>query len=462
MAQVVRDVIGVGLVLGLGALPAAAQSMALPAADAVGIGRSGAQVAYGYSLEAASTNPAILASLKERTGFFLSAGLELSATQQSMESQQSLDSVLKTRFSYDRNRALPAFGLGIHVTPTFSLGLKLDAPYLRHGRLQDDAPSRYLGDGIDLSTRRLEGQAAWALNPNVSVGFGLGAARLSFASSSVMRLSVPNDPTQPLSGTNTVNGLVEQRVGQSSDKVVPSYSLGLRWALNPRWTFGFVHQSGLKGELGLKSALQDPNLGIYTTDGLSRSANLGTATRAAVLLAGVGTTAGTSTMELPSQTTLGVRHRVLPIMTWEADLRWTSAGLRMPGFATIQTPSGTVSAPAGLPRGKSHLALSASTELDLGKYWTLRAGLTFDQRSIEEASAEPLLGGARTSAFSFGAGYKFGGGELSLGYQYRQSEDQDTRRLDGIWSSTGFKPGLTRIRMEGMGHLVALGYKVTF
>jgi long-subunit fatty acid transport protein len=134
----------------------------------------------------------------------------------------------------------------------------------------------------------------------------------------------------------------------------------------------------------------------------------------------------------------------------------------MPGFATIQTPSGTVSAPAELPRGKSHLALSASTELDLGKYWTLRAGLTLDQRSIDEASAEPLLGGARTSAFSFGAGYKVGGGELSLGYQYRQSEDQDTRRLDGIWNSTGFKPGLTRIRMEGMGHLVALGYKVTF
>ena len=67
MAQVVREVIGVGLLLGVSALPAAAQSMALPAADPVGIARSGAQVAYGSCLEAAATNPALLASLKENT-----------------------------------------------------------------------------------------------------------------------------------------------------------------------------------------------------------------------------------------------------------------------------------------------------------------------------------------------------------------------------------------------------------
>ena len=462
MAQVVREVIGWGLVLGVSVLPVTAQSLALPAADPVGIARSGAQVAYGYSLEAASTNPALLASLKEKTAVFFSVGLEMSSTQQSMESQQTVESALKSRFSYDRNRTLAAFGLATRLTPTLSLGLKLDEPFLRHGRLLDDAPSRYLGDGIDLAARRLEGQAAWAFTPNLSVGIGLGVARLSYASSSVMRLDVPNDPALAVSATNLVNGLVEQRVGQNGDKVVPSYSLGLRWALNPRWTFGFTHQSGLKGDLSLKSGFRDANLGIYSTDGLSTVPDVGTDVRAAALLARAGTTAGTGSLELPSQTTVGVRHRVLPFMTWEVDLRWTSASLRVPSFATIQTPSGTVSAPAELPRGKSHMALNASTEMDLGKYWTLRAGLSFDQRSVEESSAEPLLGGPRTASFSFGAGYKVWGGELNLGYQYRQSEDQDTRRLDGVWSSTGFQPGGTRVRMEGMGHLLALGYKVAF
>ena len=460
MVQLVRGSVGMGLAVGLAALPVAAQSMALPAADPVGISRSGAQVAYGYSLEAAAMNPALLASLKEKGGFYLAAGLEMSSTQQSLESEQT--SVRNSYFSYDRNRTLGAFGLAARLSPKLTLGLKLDEPYLRHGRLLDKAPSRYLGDGIDLSARRLEGQSAWAFSPNLSVGLGLGVARLSYDSSNVMRLNVPNDPSLPVSGANAVNGLVEQRVGQSGDKVVPSYSLGVRWAINPRWTLGFAHQSGLKGDLDLKAEYRAVPLGYYANDGLS-TAPLGAAARATILLAGSTPTAGSATLELPSQTTFGVRHRLTPMMTWEADLKWTSAGLRVPGFATVATPSGTVSDPAELPRGKSHLGLGLSAEVELGKFWTLRGGLALDQRSVEEASAEPLLGGTRTAAFSFGAGYKVWGGEISLGYQYRQSEDQDTRRLTGDWSARGFDPTpVNRVRMEGMGHLMALGFKKTF
>ncbi len=457
MAQVVREVIGMGLILGVGALPVAAQSMALPAADPVGIARSGAQVAYGYSLEAAATNPALLASLREKGGVYLSAGVEMSSTQQTMESTQ------QTLFSFDRNRTIGAFGMATHLTSSLTLGLKLDEPYLRHGSLLDNAPSRYLGDGIDLSAQRMEAQAAWALNPNMSVGIGIGVARLSYASTSVMRFNVPNDPTLSASAANPVNGVVEQRVGQqSADKVVPSYSLGFRWAFNPRWTMGFAYQSGLKADLDMKAGFRDANLGIYANDGLS-TPFVGTAARAATLLGSSQPVAtGSSTLELPSQTTIGVRHRNLPFMTWEADLRWTSASLSVPSFAAVQTPSGMVSAPWELPHGKSHLGLDASSELELGKFWTLRAGLSLDQRSIDASVTEPLLDGGPTAAFSIGAGYKIWGGELNVGYQYRQSQDQDTTRLSGAWSSTGYRSVGTRIRMEGMGHLLALGYKMTF
>jgi long-subunit fatty acid transport protein len=116
-----------------------------------------------------------------------------------------------------------------------------------------------------------------------------------------------------------------------------------------------------------------------------------------------------------------------------------------------------------LPHGRSHFSFSTSSELELGKFWTLRGGLAFEQRSIDAAVAEPLLGGARTAAFSIGAGYKVWGGELSLGYQFRQSEDNDTRRLTGDWRDTGYVPTpINRVRMEGMGHLVAIGFKKTF
>jgi long-subunit fatty acid transport protein len=439
------------LVLGLVALPAAAQSMALPAADAVGISRSGAQVAYGYSLEAAATNPALLSSLRETSGIYLSAGFEASSTQRSLESTQ------RTDFSTDRLRGLGAFGMALRLSPALTLGLKLDEPYLRHSKYLDGAPTRFLGDDIDISTHRLEGQAAWAFSPNLSVGIGLGVARLGFESTNVMRVGVPVYPTA------AVDGLVEQRVGESGNKVVPSYSLGLRWALNPRWTIGFTHQSGLKADLDLKAGFRNTNLGLYSTDGLSQITDIGTSDRAATLLANSQVIGGQGNLELPSQTTLGVRHRLLPMMTWEADLRWTSASMGVPTFASIQTPGGTVSAPMELPRGRSYFGLHLSSELELGKFWTLRGGVALDQRSVSASVAEPLLGGARTAAFSIGAGYKVWGGELNLGYQFRQSEDQDSNRLTGDWTSAGYQPTpVNRVRVEGMGHLMALGFKKTF
>ncbi len=457
MAQAVRGIIGAGLILGVGALPAAAQGAALPAVDPVGIGRSGAQVAYGFSLEAASLNPALLASLKEKGGVYLAAGVEASANQQSLEANQF------TLFSLDRNRAIGGFGLAARLSPGLTIGLKLDEPFLRHAKLLDQAFSRFLGDGVDLSAHRLEGQLAWSFSPNLSLGVGLGVARLAYDSTNVMRLNVADDPTLPVSPTNAVNGLVEQRVGQNGSKVVPSYSLGLRWALSPRWTLGFVHQSGLKGDLDLKAGFQGSHLGLYANDGLSLNADLGTDARAASLLALARPVAGNPTMELPSQTTFGLRHRVTPMVTWEADLKWTSANFRVPAFAQMQTPSGAVTAPAELPRGKSHLSLGASVEVELGKAWTLRGGLNLAQRSVEESAVEPLLGGARTAAFSIGAGYKIWGGELNLGYQYRQSEDQDSRTVVGNWSASGYRTVLPdRLRMEGMGHLLAIGFRKMF
>lgn len=456
MAQALRGVIRTGLMVGAAALPAAAQGLSLPAADPVGLGRGGAQVAYGYSLEAASANPALLASLKEPRAFHLAVGVLSMATQQSLESNQ------RTRFSTDRNRTLGAFGAAFRLSPAFTLGFKLDHPYQRNSRLLDDAPSRYLGDGLDLSARRFEAQGAWALNPNLSIGLGLGAARLGYEATSVLRLGVPLDPAQATSPTNPVQGLVEQRVGQTGNKVVPSYSLGLRWAISTRWTLGFAHQSGLKGDLDLKAGYRDARMGLFANDGLS-TAPLGTGARAEGLL-GVSTPVpGGGTLELPSQTTLGLRHRLGPMVTWEADLRWTSAGLRMPAFAQVLTPSGPVAAPADLAQGRSHLGVGASVEVELGRSWTLRGGLTLDQRYREEAATEPLLGGAATAGFSLGAGYKVWGGELSLGYQYRQSQDQDTRNLVGTWSASGYRTvSADRLRLEGMGHLFALGFRKSF
>ena len=440
---------------GLAALPMLAQGVSLPATDPVGIARSGVQVAYGYSLEAASLNPALLASLRESKGFFLSAGLEMQSSQVSLESNQ------RTWYSTDRNRSLAAFGAAYRRSPALTLGLKFDTPFQRHGQFALDAANRFLGDGIDLSARRLEAQAAWSLSPAFSLGLGLGVARLSYGSGTVLRAGIPLDPSQPASATNPMDGLLEQGVSQTGAKTVPSYSLGARWAVNPRWTLGFAYQSGYKADLALSAGFQGGLLGVYNNAG-QPLANLGTTARAATLAGLMTPVAGGGRLELPARTSLGVRHRLNSLITWEADLRWTAAGLTVPDFAQLQTPSGPVAGPAALPRELGHLGMGLSAEVALGKRWTLRAGAFFDRNSVEEAQAEPLLGGARQATFSAGAGCRIWGGEVNLGYQYRQSKDQDVRNLDGTWSVGGFQATGTRTRVEGMGHLFAIGYKRTF
>ena len=455
MAQGIRGVIGAGLALGLTALPAAAQSVALSASDPVGIARSGVQVAYGYSLEAASLNPALLASLKDPHSAYLAAGMELQSAQVSLEANQ------QTWYTSDRNRALGAFGAAFRVAPAFTLGLKLDTPFERHGQFASDAPNRFMGDSLDLSGRRLEAQAAWAITPGLSMGVGLGAVRLSYDSSNVLRAGLPLDPTQPVSTSNPYGGIAEQRIGQSGSKTLPSYSLGFRWALSPWWTLGLVHQSGYRTDLALSAGYRGAMLGTWANDGVS-PALLGTSARAATLLGLAVPAAGTGRLELPSQTTFGVRNRFNSWFTWEGDLRWTSAGLQMPGFAQLVTPSGTLSSPTGLARGKGHLGEGLSVEMALGKLWTLRAGAFLDQNAIDNTQVEPLLGGARQAVFSVGAGYRLWGGEVSFGYQYRQSKDQDVTTLDGVWSATGFRSTGSRTRVEGMGHLFAIGFKRSF
>ena len=103
-----------------------AQSPWLLTSDPVGIARSGAQVSYGRSLEASTFNPALLTTLQDSRSVFISLGLEMQSTQQTLQSNQT------TLYSSDRNRSIPAFGLAWKLNPSWSLGLHSENTFSRH------------------------------------------------------------------------------------------------------------------------------------------------------------------------------------------------------------------------------------------------------------------------------------------------------------------------------------------
>jgi long-subunit fatty acid transport protein len=434
-----------------------AQSASIPASDAVGVGRAGTGVAFGRSLEAASLNPALLPTLQDNLSVYVAAGLELQEAQVTLQSNQG---IVQTT---DRNRFLAGFGLAWKASGQLALGLKLDQPWERHGLLPDNAPGRFLGRGWDVSAHRLEAQAAYepASLPGLSFGLGVGVTRLSFTGINTLRALVPQDGTQPASGTNPVIALAEQSLTETATSTRPSFTLGARWAISPRWTLGATYQSAVTGDLALTSGFfSGPS---YVGVNGYPPVYAGSSAQGAAMLARSTARPGGGAFKLPAKATLGVRSRVNNLFTWEFDLRATQGGLLMPSWASLDTPSGTVSAPASIAISKRTIGFSVLGEVDLTKRWVLRGGISYDPAMLDDAQVNPVLGGQAGAAFTVGATYRIWGGELSAGYAYRQSRDIVVPSgIDGTWDQSGYQPSTTPARVEGMGHLITFGYKIAF
>jgi len=437
-----------GLLAGLGAPPLAAQSWALPASDPVGIARSGAGVAYGNSLEATALNPALVATLRDDKSAYLAVGMELQAAQATLQANSNV------QYSSDRNRFLPALGAAWRLNANTVIGVKLDEPFMRHAQMPLTYTGRFQGQALDLNTHRLEGQLGWAASPNLAFGASLGVTRIQYSWDNRVRTAM----TVPSVG----QGLMESDLREEGNKIAPSYSLGFRWAPNSRWTFGGAYVATIKTTLSLDAGYGPTPTGYYGLNGGTAPVGLsgaGPAQQAATQLH-----PGDGGIALPGKFTLGVRQRVNQAFTWEADLRYVlGAQTELPGYPSANPPGGGTATGSG--QGSSFrggLGLNLMGELNLGKFWVLRIGAALDPALRADSQVDPLVGGAKSSGLSGGFGYKALGGELSVGYQYRQSQDIDVTGLDGSWKSSGYSTSPTVTRVEGMGHLLSIGYKRTF
>ena len=438
-----------GLLAGLGAPRLAAQAWALPGSDPVNIARSGTGVAYGNNLEATALNPALLATLRDGNGAYLALGLEMQASNGTLQSNQDV------LYANDRNRVLPGLGLAWRLDPSVVLGLRMDEPFMRHARMPMAYTGRFQGQALDLETRRFEGQAGWAYSPNWAFGASLGLTRIQYSWDNMIRTVVLN----PANGTNL--GLMESDLHQAGDKLAPSYSLGFRWAPNSRWTVAGTYVATIKASLPLAASYGPNGPSYYATSGYG-PAPAGTA---AAVKSGTRLASGDGDIALPGKLTLGVRQRVNQVFTWEADLRYVlGSETELPGYP-VAIPAGG-SAVSGSGQGtqfRSGLGLSVMGELNLGKLWILRLGGSLDPAFLPAAQVDPLAGGAKTAGLSGGVGWKGLGGEVDFGYQYRQTQNTDVVGLDGVWTASGYStvPG-SATRVGGMGHLWSVGYRRTF
>lgn len=451
-----RQWIKVGAALAAGAAGVMAQNVVAQGSDPVTVARAGAGVAFGRSLEAAALNPALLFTIQDSRAGYMALGVDSQASFTTLQGNQHKS------YSDDRNRVIETLGAAWSLSSGFKLGFVLDQPFRRQIELKHDSDARFQGDKLALMGRRMEAQLAWSPEgrPEWSFGVGLGLTRVELELGSTLRAVVPLDPTQPVGTTNAVADIAEFQLREKGSKIVPSYTLGARWAVGTRWTLGASYQSGVKTSL-VSEASRVGSLWLYDQDGFSRP-TVGAGARANTLFSLSQVKQGGGDLKLPSRLTFGVRQRLNQLFTWEADLRFTLGGTAMPTFASLQTPSGNVPAASSLQEGKGTQALLLAGEVTLSKLWTLRMGASLESAALAQERGNPLLATGSQATFSGGAGYKVWGGELSLGYQLHYPRKQDRLDLAGDWAQAGFRSSNSVVRYEGVGHLLTLGFRRSF
>ncbi|MDR3671649.1 MAG: outer membrane protein transport protein [Holophaga sp.] len=443
-----------GLLAGLGAPQLAAQSWSLPASDPVGIARSGTGVAYGNNLEAVGLNPALLATLRDERSAYLALGMEMTATNATLQANSST-----VMYGNDRNRFLPGLGVAWRISPTRVLGFRVDEPFLRHAEMPLQYTGRFQGQAIDLHTHRYEAQLGWAATPNWAFGASLGVTQIQYSWDNMVRTVITN----PSAGANDARlGLMESDLHQEGSRIAPSYSVGFRWAPNSRWTVGGSYVGPIKATLPLHASYGSNPPSYYALSGYG-AAPVGTS---ASVKSGTQYQAGSGGITLPGKLTFGVRQRVNQVFTWEADLRYNlGSQMELPGYPSAVPAGGSPVTGAGESRDfRNGFGLSIMGELAFAKNWVARLGAALEPGLLPSSQVEPLVGGARSSGLSGGIGHRMFGGEVNVGYQYRQAQNSDVQNLDGAWSAAKnyyTNPGSTT-RVGGMGHLWSVGYKRTF
>ena len=435
-----------------------AQTIWLPGSNPVNIARSGTGVAYGRSLEACSLNPALLVTLQTPISGYYSAGMEMQSTQLTLPSNE------RVLYSTDRNRFLTAAGFGWRYSPKIAFGFKLDSPFMRHAELPMESSSRFFGQAIDLKTLRAELQASYALTDAFSLGISAGVTRLDYGSQLSLRALVPNDAYQPASESNPAEVLLETTARQEGSVSLPSFAVGFRYAVNSRWTVGGSFTGGIKGRPNLNARLLQRDLDLYDSRGFSSPPPpYGSEERAQIVLNALTVHAGEGDLALPYIIQIGTRQRYNQLMTWEIDLRYIGAStMKLPGQPSMNSPSGHIVSLDRHNKFKDGIAFCGMMEINLNKDWIARAGIAYDSALREGEEVDAMLGGAKAAAFSLGFGRKLLGGEVSAGYQYRQAQNREANGVEGVWSIYGLGTTGTQTRVEGMGHIWSVGYKLSF
>ncbi len=305
-----------------------------------------------------------------------------------------------------------------------TMGFAVDTPYGSHTELSPTWEGRYYADYTSLKAVEVCPSAAYRLNRDLSVGFGViatwGEATVEKAINAplVYAGAVPEMASLYQSGAfNPANDVLTHLQG---DGWGYGARAGLHWQMHERWSLGLAYHTAISIDMTGRAIYESPD---YDDESFGRSPQAA-ATANQLASALFPDTDIETSIDLPANLHAGLGWQATDRIWMECDLSWTdwsSYDSLTVAYDELMGSSSVTNSTEKL--WEDAMAYRFGLSYAVTRKWTARAGYAYDQSPIPDETRDPSLPGANRHDLSMGFGYDTGRYGFDAAYLQVRFED---------------------------------------
>jgi long-chain fatty acid transport protein len=341
---------------------------------------------------------------------------------------------------------VPNLYMAMPITPQFSVGLGLNAPYGLVTEYDDTWIGRFQAVKSDIKTINVNPSIAWRATDALSVGVGVNWQRVDATLTSRINYSAA---LAQAAGQAAAGGLIpatlvpqiigltpglESKVDVEGDDSTWGWNVGFLWDVTPQTRVGGHYRSSVKYKVSGNVSFDQPALPSLPPQLAPVVGLLATNVNAALPDGGV-----TADIKLPDIANLSVFHRLNDRWDVMADVQFT----RWSVFKQLEFVRTTGAILANTPENFDDVwRFSVGATYHWNDAWSFRGGLAYDQTPVNTADRTARLPDSDRVWIAVGAQYRLNRNlTFDAGYVYIPMRNADIDQNGGSTAANGLLRG---------------------
>jgi len=341
---------------------------------------------------------------------------------------------------------VPNLYVAVPITPQWSVGLGINAPYGLATEYDDNWIGRFQAVKSEIKTINVNPTLAWRVNDAFSLGVGVDWQRVDATLTSRVNYSAA---LAQAAGQAAAGGLIppalvpqivgltpglESKVDVEGDDSTWGWNVGFLWDVTPQTRIGGQYRSSIKYKVGGNVNFDHPALPPLPPQLAPVVGLLATNVNAALPNGGV-----TADIKLPDIANLSVFHRLSDRWDVMADVQFT----RWSVFKELEFVRTTGAILANTPENFDDVwRFSVGATYHWNNAWSFRGGLAYDQSPVNTADRTARLPDSDRVWIAVGAQYRFNRNlALDAGYVYIPMSSGDINQNAGSTAANGLLRG---------------------